>query len=111
MHNTTYTESFSIDVVSISLIGSPTAGENYTLECSANGSMVTFEWLGPLDGRTPVANTSSISITSNSTTSQLQFRPLQQSHNGSYSCRATTHESSLLSQPIEIGANRISFTN
>ena len=65
-----------------------TAGEKYTLECSADGSIVTFEWLGPLDGRTPIDNyTSSIAITSNSTTSQLQFRPLQQSHNGSYLCR------------------------
>ena len=86
--------------------GSPTAGENYTLECSADGSMVTFEWLfGPLDGRTPVANTSSITISSNSTTSQLQFRPLKQSQNGTYLCRTITDEETLLSQLIQISVN------
>ena len=57
--------------------------------------MATFEWLGigPAIGpenRTLLVDSSFIVISSNSSTSQLQFRPLQQSHNGSYSCRATT---------------------
>ena len=85
--------------------GSPTAGENYTLECSADGSIARFEWLGPPDGRTPVANSGSIVISSNSITSQLQFRSLQQSHNGSYSCRAITDGETLLSEFIEISVN------
>ena len=85
--------------------GSSTAGENYTLECSAGGSMAMFEWLGSPNGSTPVVNTSSITISSNSTTSQLTFRPLQQSHNGSYLCRAITDEETLLSQPIVINVN------
>ena len=85
--------------------GSPTAGENYSLECSAYGTMAIFEWLGPPNGRTSVVNTSSITISFNSTTSQLQFWPLQQSHNGSYSCRAITDEETLFSEPIQISVN------
>ena len=73
--------------------------------------MVTFQWLGPPDGRTPVANTNSITITSNSSKGQLQFRPLQQSQNGSYSCFAITDEETLLSQPIEISVNGNTFIN
>ena len=66
--------------------------------------MATFQWLeGPLDSRTLVVNSSSIIGNSdNSSTSQLQFRPLQQSHNGSYSCRAVTDGNTLSSQPVEI---------
>ena len=69
--------------------------------------MATFQWLGPPDGRTSVVNGSSIIISSNSFTSQLQFRPLQQSHNGSYLCLVSTHGNDLMSEPIEISANGI----
>ena len=78
----------------------PIAGESYFLECSAGDSTATFQWLGPSD----VVNSTFVTISSNSSTSQLQFRPLQQSHNGSYSCRAVTNGDVLLSQPIEIHA-------
>ena len=64
--------------------------------------MATFEWLGPPYSRTPIVNSSSLTISSGSSTSQLQFRPLQQSHNGSYSCRAVINEDNLFSQPTEI---------
>ena len=96
--------SFSIDVVFITPHGSPIAGESYTLECSAGGAMTTFEWLGPPDGRTQVVNSSSIIIISDnySSTSQLQFSPLQQSHSGSYLCRALTDADTLSSEPVEI---------
>ena len=77
-------------VVSISIPSDPPiAGESYTLECSAGGSEGTFQWLGPPDGSTPVATTDSITITSTSTASQLQFRPIQPSDNGSYICNAS----------------------
>ena len=97
----------------VTLLGSPTAGESYTLEYYVGDPVVTFEWLGPPDGRTPVTNSSSsLTISSGSSTSQLQFRPLQQSHNGSYSCRATTHEGTIvLSEPVDIQVNGINFTN
>ena len=91
-----------VDRVSVTTMGSPVAGESYTLECSAGGVMAKFEWLGPSNGRTLIVNSSSVIIRSNSSISQLQFRPLQQSHNGSYTCRAVTNEDTLLSQPIEI---------
>ena len=64
--------------------------------------MATFEWFGPPDGMTPIINSNLVTISSDSSTSQLRFRTLQQSHNGSYSCHATTNEDNLLSQPIEI---------
>ena len=68
--------------------------------------MATFEWLavGP-DNRTLLVDSSFIAISSDSSTSQLQLRPLQQSHNGSYSCHATTDEETLSSVPIEISVN------
>ena len=73
-----------IDNTSVTLFGSPTAGETYTLEYSTGNSAALFEWLGPPDGRTPVTYSgSSLTISSDSSRSQLQFRPLQQSHDGS----------------------------
>ena len=91
--------------VSLTAHGSSTAGESYSLQCSVGESQTTFEWLrGPLDGRTPIANSSSLTITFNSSSSQMHFRPLQQSHNGSYSCRAIAGEDTLLSQPIGVHA-------
>ena len=98
-------------IVSITPIGSPIAGENYTLECSAGGSTaITFEWLGPPDGGTSVVNSNTLTVTSNSSTSQLQFRPLQQSHNGLYSCRVTVNgqQSSVSSLPLELHVTGIS---
>ena len=86
--------------------GSPTAGESYTLECSAGGSEGTFKWLGPPDGRTPVVeSTPRLSIMSNATAGQLQFRPIQQSDNGSYSCNASIDGLALLSEPVDISVN------
>lgn len=94
---------FYIDRVSVKAKSPPIAGESYFLECSAGESTTTFQWLGPPQGTTPIiVNSSSVTIISNSSISQLKFRPLQQSHNGSYSCRASNSESTLLSQAIEI---------
>ena len=97
----------SIGVVSITPVGFQIAGESYTLECFAGGFMAVFEWMGPPDGRTPIS--SSITISSNSTLSLLQFRPLQQSHSGSYSCHAITNEGTPSSEPIEIRVNGNSY--
>ena len=82
----------------ITAFGSSIAGESYTLECSTGGTEATFlnHWLGS------VVNDSSISISSNLSSSQLLFQPLQQSHDGPYSCRATTDDDTLSSDPIEI---------
>ena len=88
------------------VVGSPVAGESYTLECSAGGSEGTFQWLGPPDGTTPVDdNHPNVNIVSNGTSSQLQFKPLQQSNNGSYSCNATIGGLALSSVSEEINAN------
>ena len=83
-------------------IGSPIAGESYSLECSVGGLMATFEWMGLPDGRTPILNSSSVTVSSDSFTSRLQFNPLQQSHSGSHTCRTTTSEGTMLSEPVEI---------
>ena len=85
---------------------SPIAGENYTLECLAGGFEGTFQWLGPPDGRTPVVESGPrLNIISNATSSQLQYRPTQQSDNGSYSCSAAVGGLSLLSEPVVISVN------
>ena len=85
--------------------GSLNAGDSYTLECSVVGSDVTIQWLGPPDGRTSIVRSDSINISSTSTTSQLQFRPIQQSNNGSYSCNVTVDGLALSSEPIVISVN------
>ena len=103
---------FSVVGVSISVTSDPPiAGESYTLECSAGGSQAeSFQWLkGPPDGRTPVISSGSITISSTSTSSQLQFRPVQQSDNGSYSCSATTNGLTLSSESVIISVNGIVF--
>ena len=64
--------------------------------------MATFEWMGPPDGRPPILNSSSVTVSSDSFTSRLQFNPLQQSHSGSHTCRTTTSEGAMLSEPVEI---------
>ena len=87
--------------------GSPIAGESYTLECSTGASVGTFQWLGPPDGRTPVVNSGSITTSSSSTTSRLQFRPVQQSNNGSYICSATVNGLIIVSEPVVIVVNGI----
>ena len=84
----------------------PIAGESYTLDCSAGGSRGTFQWLGPPDGRTPVDDSGSdLNIVSTATSSQLQFRPIGQSDNGSYSCSANVGGLTLLSEPTMITVN------
>ena len=85
--------------------GSLIAGEYVVLECFADHSIGMFQWLGPPDGMTPVISDDSVTISSNSTTSQLQFRPLKQSHNGSYLCRVSTGGQNLSSQPLDIRIN------
>ena len=70
-----------------------------------SGSTRTFHWLGPPDGMTPVVSNGSVTINSNSITSQLQFRPLRQSHNGSYSCRVSSGGRNLSSEPLDIRVN------
>ena len=86
----------------------PLAGENYTLECSADDSEGIFQWLGPPDGRTPVVESNPrLIIITNATSSQLQLMPIQQSDNGSYSCSATTNGLTLSSGLVMININGI----
>ena len=100
---------FSIGGVSITASGSSIAGESYALECSVGGSEGTFQWLGPPDGRTPVDESrprlSILPTSGSATSSQLQFRPLGQSDNGSYSCNASVGELAFLSESVNIIVN------
>ena len=85
--------------------GSPIAGESYTLECSAGGSEGTFQWLGPPDDMTPVEESGQrLDIISNDTFSRLQFRPVQQSDNGVYSCNATIN-GALISSSVDVSVH------
>ena len=85
--------------------GSSIAGESYTLMCSVGGSEGTFQWLGPPDGRTPVLSRGSTTISFTSTSSELQFRPIQQSDNGSYICNASVGGLAFVSEPVIIIVN------
>ena len=96
-------DNFSVGGISTSIPSdTPIAGESHTLECSAGGSEGTFQWLkGPPDGRTPVIeNSPRVTITSNAASSQLQFRPVQQSDNGTYSCGVTVNGSTSFSDSL-----------
>ena len=98
----------SVGGVSISVTSDhPIAGESYTLECSAGGSQAeSFQWLkGPPDGRTQIVTSGSITISSTSTLSQLQCRPVQQSNNGSYTCSVTTNGLTLSTEAVMISVN------
>ena len=78
-------------VVQVTPSGSNTAGEQYTLTCSASvdGTTATpsFQWLGP-DGMM-VTTTDSLMITVTPSSSILQFDPLQSSHEENYICQVT----------------------
>ena len=74
--------------VSITASGTNTAGETYSLECSAavTGStdQPTITWLDPMNNPIP-----SGMVTTTGSTSTLTFNPLSASHTGTYTCRAT----------------------
>ena len=74
--------------VSITASGTNTAGETYSLECSATvtGStdQPTITWLDPMNNPVP-----SEMVTTTGSMSTLTFNPLSASHAGTYMCRAT----------------------
>ena len=60
-------------------------GENLTLQCSAEGAgdfLTQIKWLN-------LQLTDGMNIQTNGPNIQLQFIPLQASHNGVYTCQAT----------------------
>ena len=92
--------------VAISPSGSTTAGETYSLVCSAtlhdrnpagspNSYIMpppTFEWSFGPNGNAPLpsgmtATTTVFNSNNRAYTSTLQFSPLSQSHEGNYTCR------------------------
>ena len=81
---------FSADIlVAIApLSGTNTAGEAYSLKCSATvtGStdQPTITWLDPMNNPVP-----SEMVTTTGSMSTLTFNPLSASHAGTYTCRAT----------------------
>ena len=89
VNNTVYCL-FSIVGVTITTIGSPTVGNSYTLKCSVSGTSdpASYQWFGPPNGQS-ITNSSSRMVFSNSSLTLLEFSPLQASHTGVYTCRAT----------------------
>ena len=72
--------------LSVTHSGVNLTGENFTLECSVSGTNVlaAFQWSngrGDLDN-----NARDITISAADTTSNLHFAPLQQRHEGTYTC-------------------------
>ena len=83
-------------VVSIGVMitpsGNSTAGQTYSLDCSVTGTSdpATYRWFeGPADNRTALTGDASRVISSNPTSSQLQFSTLLASHTGTYTCQAS----------------------
>ena len=68
-------------MITPSTLGTPTAGETFSLDCSVNGTTnpATYQWFEGSAG-------SGIQI---SNVSQLQFFPSRVSHAGLYTCQAT----------------------
>ena len=75
-------------VVRVTIVSIPPAtsiGENFTLQCSAEGVgdfLTRIKWLN-------IEHTDGINIESDGSSIQLQFIPLQTSHHGVYTCQAT----------------------
>ena len=73
--------------ITITHSGVNTAGDTYTLECYVNGTKSTIiQWLD--EQGTPVFSDGSRAITNSTPGSFLHFSPLQQSHEGIYTCSA-----------------------
>ena len=75
--------------VFITTSGTNTAGETYSLECSATvtGSTtdeLTIIWLDPMNNTVP-----SEMVTTTGSVNTLTFNPLAAAHAGTYTCRAT----------------------
>ena len=74
--------------LSITPSGTNTAGETYSLECSATvtGStdQPTITWLDPMNNPVP-----SEMVTTTVSMSTLTFNPVTASHAGTYTCRVT----------------------
>ena len=86
-----YTTVVSIGVM-ITPSGDSTAGQTYSLDCSVTGTSdpATYQWFeGPADNRTALTGDASRVISSNPTSSQLQFSTLLASHTGTYICQAS----------------------
>lgn len=74
--------------VTVSASGSITAGDVYTLECSANGALATFQWFDK-SGNQVTNGDGTRMVTTSPLSSWLQFSPLHLSHGGNYTCYAT----------------------
>ena len=74
--------------LSIATSGTNTAGETYSLECSArvaeSTDQPTITWLDPMNNPVP-----SEMVTTTNSMSTLKFNPLATSHAGTYTCRVT----------------------
>ena len=85
---TTQPGSVSISVSITPISGTNTAGETYSLECSAtvtgSNDQPTITWLDPMNNPVP-----SGMVTTTGSMSTLTFDPLSASHAGTYTCRAT----------------------
>ena len=110
---------FSFPTVDISaVIISPsgpitgTAGETFTLECSADimtqsdSPSPTYEWFfGLTNTSLPSGVTvSNVTNSSNIYTSTLQFSPLQESHAGVYTCRLGGNERLAISTVVTVNS-------
>ena len=73
--------------ITVTSSGSATAGENYTLECTAtvtgSSDQLDFTWL-----MSPMNSKVTSGVVTTGSMSTLTFHPLAASHAGTYTCRA-----------------------
>ena len=87
-------------LVTITKSGNETAGENYTLHCTAavgshGDEYPNITWFGPDDFVNPITYSTAdnlgilleITNTANNFFASLKFLPLQSRHNGTYTCK------------------------
>ena len=93
---TLITPALPVPAVAINSTGNTTAGEMYTLSCTATvvGNLVVVphvQWEysnGSVVDGGPTLTLSTMATSANTTTCYLTFSPLQTSHGGEYTCRA-----------------------
>ena len=81
--------------VSITPGANPTAGQSYTFTCTVTQGELTgtptVQWMGP--GSSDPITTGGDFTVSSTPPYTLTINPLRQSHNGQYTCQATTGDS------------------
>ena len=93
--------------------GINTAGDNFTLECSLSGTNdtddVVFQWFNDRTILSANNISSDITVSTSGHAQQLHFTPLQQQHEGVYTCTVATVNGATESKSTIVTVNGIQF--